>query len=375
MEKRDYYEVLGVERGADPDTLKKAYRRMARQLHPDINPGDPEAESRFKELGEAYSVLSDADKRQVYDRYGHDGLSGGAGGFGGFEDMGFRGFGDIFEMFFGGGARPGRSGPCRGADLRYDIEISFGDAAFGSEAELEIPTLADCDACRGTGSVSGSHPAKCKRCGGSGEMRQTRQTIFGTVVNSSTCPACNGAGRLVPDPCPKCRGGGKMRSTKKVRITVPAGVDNGQKLRLVAEGEPGSLGGPAGDLYVFINVRPHEFFKRDGQDVFIEVPVSFAQAALGDEIEVPTLYGAEKLRVPAGTQTGSIFRLREMGFPHLRGRHKGDQHVLVKVQVPTGLNSAQKKAVEDFARIMGEDKRKPQSPLFDKMKDMFKGAK
>ena len=372
MEKRDYYDILGVGRGADAASIKKAYRAKARQLHPDVNPEDPGAESKFKELGEAYAVLSDDRKRAVYDQYGHAGLESGGGA--GFDGFGFGGMDDIFDMFFGrGGGRGGRrsAGPRRGADLRYDLHISFHDAAFGTEAELVLPSLVDCAKCHSSGSASGAQRKACSRCGGTGEVRQTRQTLFGAMINTSTCPACGGAGSTLADPCPACMGSGKQKAEKTVRITIPAGVDTGQKLRLTNEGEPGETGAPPGDLYVYIIVREHEFFHRDGQDVFCEVPVSFVQAALGDEINVPTLYGYEKLRIPAGTQNGAIFRLREKGFPHLRGRHKGDQHVRIKIEVPTKLSGKQKYALEEFAKISGQDYRQPQSRFFEKIKDLF----
>lgn len=371
MVKRDYYEILGVDRNADADTLKKAYRRLARQLHPDVNPGDPEAESRFKELGEAYQALNDPQKRAVYDQFGHDGLNG--GGFGGGGGFGFEdfGFGDIFDAFFGRSTRARRPGPRRGADLRYQLDITFEQAAKGFDKDIEIPTLLACDTCEGTGSTSGKKPEACKRCGGTGEMRTTRQTIFGTMINTSACPSCGGAGRAVPDPCRRCNGSGRAEGTKTVRITIPAGVDTGQKLRLSNEGVPGETGAPPGDLYVIINLLPHTFFQRDGQDVVCEVPISFTQAALGAEFEVPTLYGPEKLRIPPGTQTATVFRLREKGFPHLRGYHKGDQHVFVRVQVPTKLNAKQKTLLDEFAKLGGEDTSAPQAGLFSKLKDIF----
>jgi molecular chaperone DnaJ len=371
MQKRDYYDVLQVGRGAEAATIKKAYRRLARQLHPDVNPGDPDAETKFKELGEAYSVLSDDNKRALYDQYGHAGLEGSAGG--GFSDgFGFGGMDDIFDVFFGGGRRGRRpAGPRRGSDLRYDLHISFHDAAFGTEADLKLPSLVDCDKCGGTGSRSGAARSACVQCGGAGQVRQQRQSLFGTVINTATCPRCGGAGTIISDPCNTCMGSGRQKAEKNVRITIPAGVETGQKLRLSNEGERGEPGAPPGDLYVYIIVAEHEFFQRDGQDVFCEVPVSFVQAALGDEIKVPTLYGYETLRIPAGTQPGTIFRLREKGFPHLRGRHKGDQHVRIKIEVPNKLNSKQKKALEEFAKVSGSDLKQPQVGFFDRIKDLF----
>ncbi|MFA6447832.1 MAG: molecular chaperone DnaJ [bacterium] len=372
MAKRDFYEVLGVQRTATQEEMKKAYRQLARKLHPDVNPGDAQAEEKFKEVTEAYQVLSDEQKRSIYDRHGYEGLSGrGAGG----DDFGFGGgFTDIFDMFFGGGGGRGGgrpNGPTRGSDLRYEIEISFKDAAFGKEAEIEIPSLAACEKCKGTGSKSGSNPVRCSRCNGTGEFRQTRQTLFGQMVNVQACPSCHGAGVEIQDPCPGCRGTGKTRVAKKMRVSIPAGVDSGQRLRLTGEGEPGERGGPRGDLYVEIYIKEHEFFKRDGQDVFCEIPISFTQAALGDEIDVPTLYGNQSIKIPTGTQTGSVFRLRGMGFPHLRGMHKGDQHVVVKVVTPEKLTSKQKKILTEFAEESGEDISRPQKKILKKLKEIF----
>ncbi len=369
MEKRDYYELLGVQRTATAEELKKAYRQQARKWHPDVNPGDKSAEETFKEISEAYQVLSDDNKRTIYDRYGHDGLSGGGAGGMGFDDMGFGGFGDLFDMFFTGGtrARGRQRGPVRGSDLRYDLEITFADAAFGKEAEIEIPTMLGCERCGGTGSRSGSQPVKCSMCNGSGEVRQVKKTIFGQMVNVTTCPQCRGTGREMPDPCRECGGSGQVRGSKKLKVSIPAGVDSGQKLRLTGEGEQGERGGPAGDLYVVIFLKQHEFFSRDGQDVFCEIPISFVQAALGDKIEVPTLYGKEILKVPSGTQTGMVFRLREKGFPHLRGKHKGDQHVRVRVVTPEKLSSKQKKLLEDFRAESGNDENRPQKRLLNKV--------
>ena len=370
MAKRDFYEVMGVPRTATQEELKKAYRQLARKLHPDVNPGDARAEERFKEVSEAYQALSDEQKRAVYDRYGHEGLSGrGTGG----DGFGFGGFTDIFDMFFGGGGRGGGRphGPARGSDLRYEIEISFRDAAFGKDAEIEIPSLTNCEKCKGTGSASGASPARCSRCGGTGEFRQSRQTLFGQMVNVQTCPSCRGTGTEIQDPCHSCRGTGRTRIAKKLRVSIPAGVDSGQRLRLTGEGEPGERGGPRGDLYVEIYIREHEFFKRDGQDVFCEIPISFTQAALGDDIDVPTLYGNHAIKIPPGTQTGSAFRLRGMGFPHLRGMHKGDQHVVMKVVTPDKLSAKQKKILTEFAEESGDEISRPQKKILKKLKEMF----
>lgn len=371
MDKKDYYELLGVSKSATKEDLKKAYRAQARKLHPDVNPGDSEAESKFKEVSEAYQVLNDDQKRSVYDRYGHAGLSGGGGGA---DDFGFGGFSDIFDAFFGGGTRS-RSrprGPARGADLRYDLEISLHDAAFGTEVNLDLPVHVECDNCGGTGSASKAFSTACQKCRGTGEVRQVRQSMLGQVVNVTTCPDCRGRGQVVKDPCRKCGATGMMRGEKKVKVTVPAGVDTGQQLRLMGEGEMGELGGPRGDLYVVMFVREHEFFKREGQDIICELPISITQAALGDDVEVPTLFGMEKLQIPAGTQTGMVFRLRERGLPHIRGRHKGDQHVLVKVMTPTKLNTKQKRLLKEFAAESGDTIHRPQKNFFEKIKDVLK---
>lgn len=372
MVKRDYYEMLGVPRNASKDDLKRAYRQLARQLHPDLNPGDRECEEKFKQISEAYQALCDDQKRAMYDRYGHEGLSGVGAGSDGF---GFGGFSDIFDIFFGGAgggrAQQRRRGPARGADLRYDLKIGFHDAAFGKDAEFEIPTIADCGKCGGSGSRTGAPPTICLRCAGTGEIRQSSQRFFVQMVNVTTCPDCRGAGAKTADPCPACNGAGKVREKKKIRVSIPAGVETGQKLRMVGEGEPGELGGARGDLYVVIFVREHEFFRRDGQDVYCELPISFTQAALGDEIDAPTLYGEEKLKIPPGTQTGTVFRLRERGFPHLRGKHRGDQHVLIRVEIPTKLNPKQRKLLIDFAETSGQEINRPHIKILKKVREML----
>lgn len=381
MARRDFYEVLGVKHDASADDIRKAYRSLARKLHPDVN-ADEGAEAQFKDVSEAYQILSDPEKRRVYDAYGFEGLAGaGANGFG---DFGFGGFGDLFDMFFGGGGGGGRrtsrrQGPARGSDLRYDMEISFFDAVFGTEVEIEIPAIVDCEKCDGSGSATKASPVTCDRCGGTGEVRHAQRTPFGQLVNVVTCPHCHGAGRVAQDPCRECRGVGKVRSARKVEVKVPGGVDTGQRLRLMGEGEPGDIGGQRGDLYVFINVAEHEFFKRDGQNIHCEIPISFVQAALGADVLVPTLdnhekkTSFEKLKIPAGTQTGATFRLREKGVPSLRGGRRGDQYVTVRVLVPKDMSSKQKKILEEFAQEAGEEVRAPQKSFFGRIKDMMKG--
>lgn len=370
--KRDYYDVLGVARDAGDDELKRAFRKLARQYHPDVNKS-PDAEGRFKEIGEAYEVLSDPDKRGVYDQYGHAGLNNqGYGGFQGFESFGS--FADIFEQFdtfFGGNAARGgaRRGPQRGADLRYDLAITFEEAAFGAEETLEIPRFETCDACKGTGAEPNTQPTACPQCHGSGEVRRVQQSVFGQFVNVTACGRCHGEGKLIDSPCKECRGQGRVRKTRRLTVKIPAGVDNGQQIRLSGEGESGPKGGPAGNLYVVLEVKPHRIFKRDGSDVHVELPISFAQAALGDDVEVPTIDGSERLTVPAGTQTGKTFRLREKGIPHLRGMGRGDQFVTVAVRTPTQLSSRERQLFEELAGLDEHQIKAHERGFFDRVKN------
>jgi len=378
--KRDYYEVLGVSRDASEEEIKKAYRRLARQYHPDVNKDDPEAEAKFKEISEAYRVLSDPESRAQYDRFGHaafEGPQGAGAGQGGFDPFGgFGGFGDfddIFDMFFGGGTeRRRRAGPRQGADLRYDLELSFEEAAFGIETEIEVPRTEVCGRCRGSRAEPGSRVRECPHCGGRGEIRESRQTPFGRFVNVQTCPYCRGEGKTVDQACIECRGRGVVTKRRKIRVKVPAGVDDGFRLRLAGEGEAGERGGPPGDLYVFISVRKHDFFERRGNDIFCEVPISFVQAALGDEIEVPTLSGTARLKIPEGTQTGAQFRLKGNGVPDPRGYGRGDQYVSIRVVTPTRLTAKQKELLKEFARAGGDDVPEVKR-FFDRVKDALKG--
>jgi len=374
--KRDYYKVLGIDRSASQDEIKKAYRQKARQLHPDVNKTDPDAEAKFKELSEAYQVLSDPEKRAVYDRYGHDGLSGEH--FGGFGDFGFGSFGDIFDSFFGDSFFRGRTrarprGPQveRGSDLRYDIEISLFEAAAGKKIEIELPGRSECGKCDGTGAADGRPPETCPDCRGTGELRHERRTSFGQFVNVQTCPRCRGEGKAHATPCRECRGEGTVEKTKQITVGVPAGIDNGQRVRVSGEGGPGRHGGPRGDLYVFVHVKEHEFFKRNGSDIHCEIPISFTQAALGDDVVIPTLWRKERLTIPSGTQTSTVFRLEGMGMPDLRGSRRGDQLVEVKLVTPKHLSSKQEKLLREFARESGESARRPQKKLFDKIADML----
>jgi len=374
-EKRDYYEVLGVSHNADETELKKAYRKLAKQYHPDMNPNNKEAEAKFKEINEAYAVLSDPQKRQQYDRFGHSGLNGtgfeGFSGFGGF-DFGFE---DIFDTFFGGSpfgrSTRRRSGPQRGSDLKYTLEISFTEAAFGATKEINISRMQLCHVCGGSGAKPGTTPETCKHCNGSGQIRHVQSTPFGQMVNMRTCDVCRGEGTVITDPCGECRGNGRVQKTSRISIKIPAGIDNGQTISLRGEGEPGMRGGPPGDLYVNIRVKPHPIFTRDGFNVICEIPITFTQAALGAELEIPTLEGTMKYNIPEGTQTGTVFRLKNKGIKHLRSNAKGDQFIKVTVEVPTKLSAKQKELLKQFAEISGDEVFQQRKTFFKKMKDLF----
>lgn len=370
MEKRDYYEVLGVDRNADQNSIKKAFRRLAQQYHPDINK-TAEAETKFKEINEAYQVLNDQQKRGLYDRFGHAGVAG-AGGmnadFGGFGDLG-----SIFEEFFGGfsggGSRTRRNAPRRGADLRADIALTFEEAAFGTDHELEIPRMEICDLCDGSGAEPGTTPTRCSTCSGTGEVQRRQQSpLFGTVITASTCPTCNGSGEIISSPCSKCNGQKRIRKSRKLNVKIPAGVDDGTRIKLGGEGEEGVNGGPPGSLYVVVSVEPHPVFVRDGFDIHLELPISFAQAALGATVTVPMLGGAEEdLDIPAGTQTGKVFRKRNQGVARLQRSGRGDMLVTVRVVTPSKLNSEQKELFEALARSFNEETHTPQKGLLDRI--------
>jgi molecular chaperone DnaJ len=383
VSKRDYYEVLGVSRSASDSEIKSAYRKLAMKYHPDRNPGDKTAEERFKECAEAYAVLADAEKRAAYDRFGHAGVSSAAGAGAGFDPSVFAEFGDFADILgnmfgfgdlFGGGSRR-RGGPQRGADLRYDLEISFDEAAHGAETTIQIPRQETCDTCSGSGAAPGSSPTVCAQCRGQGQVRF--QQGFFTVAR--TCSLCRGAGRVVSKPCPTCRGTGRVSKERKITVKIPAGVDTGQQLRLQGEGEAGSAGGPPGHLYVVIHVQPHEFFRRDGVNLFCEIPVNFTTVALGGEILVPTLDGPESVKVPEGTQTGTTLRLRGKGMPDVNGRGRGDLFATVQVQTPKRLNKEQRHLLEQLAKSLPKEKFEPrprgedqdERNLFDRVKDMF----
>lgn len=374
MSKRDYYEVLGVSKEATETEIKSAYRKLARTLHPDVNKDDPEAEDKFKEVAEAYEVLSDQNKRARYDQFGHADPSQGMGG-GGFEGGygDFGGFGDIFDMFFGGGGR--RNGPQRGQDLEYELAVDFEDAAFGVEEEIVIPRTENCGTCGGNGAKPGTKVERCSTCQGSGEQQSVVNTPFGRMVNRKVCSVCRGRGSVISQPCDDCNGVGRKRVRRNVKIKVPAGVDTGTRLRMPGAGETSPNGGQPGDLHIVIRVRPHDVFERDGTNVYVDVPLSFVQAALGDEIEVPTLDGNVKLRIPEGTQTGTSFRLRGKGIPRLGGNanHRGDQHVRVHVHTPGPLTERQKELFRELGKELGETTQEQARSFIERMKNAFLG--
>lgn len=379
MSKKDYYEVLGVEKDATEAVIKKAFRKLARQYHPDVNQGNQEAENKFKEISEAYEILSDQQKRTQYDQFGHAAFGqgageGGFGGFGGFRGQGadFGGFGDIFDMFFGGGGQR-RKGPTKGADLRYNLDITFEEAAFGLEKDINVPRTETCDKCNGSGAAPGTSPKTCAKCGGTGQIQFTQSTAFGRFVQSGVCDECHGDGKTIEQPCTQCGGAGSVRRTRKIHLKIPGGIDTGSRVRVNGEGEPGERGGSHGDLYVFIKVKTHKVFRREGNDVISEIRVSFPQAALGDEIEVLTLEGKVKLKVPEGTQSGTFFRLKGKGIADLHGYGRGDQHVQVTVVTPSKLNDDQKEMLKKFADTLGEHPAGIEKGFFEKVKDAFMG--
>ncbi len=382
MSKRDYYEVLGVGRTATDAEIKSAYRKLALKYHPDRNPGDHTAEEKFKECAEAYAILADADKRSAYDRFGHAGVSSAAGAGAGFDPTIFADFGDIlgglgdifgFGDFFGGGRR--RGGPQRGADLRYDLEISFEEAARGTETTIQIPRQETCETCHGSGAAPGTSPTTCSQCRGVGQVRF--QQGFFTVAR--TCPMCRGTGRMISKPCQSCRGSGHVTRERKITVKIPAGIATGQQLRLQGEGEGGVAGGPAGHLYVVVHVQEHDFFRRDGINLFCEIPVNFTTLALGGEIQVPTLDGSESVKVPEGTQTGTTLRIRGKGLPDVGGRGHGDLFATVQVQTPKKLTKEQRRLIEELAKALPKERFEPRARedeqdernLFDRVKDMF----
>ncbi len=380
-DKRDYYEVLGVDKSADDATLKKAFRQLAKKYHPDMNPGDKEAEKKFKEVQEAYAVLSDADKRRQYDQFGHAAFEGGAGGAGGFDfsgmDMGDI-FGDIFGDFFGGGRRSAAdNGPRKGANLRASVRITFEESISGCEKELEIVLKDECHTCHGTGAKPGTNPETCPKCGGKGKVMYSQQSLFGMVQNVQTCPECNGTGKVIREKCSDCRGTGYIASKKRIKVTIPAGIDNGQSVRIRDKGEPGRNGGPRGDLLVEVIVSRHPIFQRQDMNIYSTAPISYAQAALGGEVRISTVDGDVLYEVKPGTQTDTRIRLKGKGVPSLRNKSvRGDHYVTLVVQVPTGLNEAAKEALRKFdaetVNSLNVDTKGAEKPKKKSFKDKIK---
>ncbi len=372
-QKRDYYEVLGVSKGASDDEIKKAYKKLARKYHPDLNPDNKEAEEKFKEANEAYEILSDQEKRSRYDQFGHAGVDpsfGAGGGFdGGFD---FGDLGDIFGSFFGGGFGGGRrtnpNAPQRGESLRMSLILSFEEAAFGCEKAVTVERLEPCAACQGSGCAEGTTPEICPDCRGTGTVQVRRQTPMGVFATSSPCSRCGGKGKIIHQPCKECRGAGSVRKRKTIQASIPAGIDNGQTISIRGQGNAGKNGGPAGDLLITITVRPHEIFRREGTSVLCEAPITFAQAVLGAELEIPTIDGKVKYDLPEGTQSGSTFRLKGKGIPSINGRGRGDQYVTVYIETPRNLSKEQKEALRKFAETMGDENYEERKGFFGKGK-------
>jgi molecular chaperone DnaJ len=389
LDKRDYYEVLGVARGASEDEIKKAFRKLAMKYHPDKNPDNKEAEAKFKEINEAYEVLSDSEKRNLYDQFGHAGVNqntGGYGGAGGFGDFG--GFEDILNEMFGGGfggfrSSGRRSGPAKGADLRVDLTLTFVEAAFGVEKTIEFYRTEECHTCGGTGAEAGSNVSTCAQCGGSGEVKYAQRSLFGETISVRPCSACGGSGKTIDKPCHTCKGKGKVKKKRTIDIKIPAGVSGGNQMTLRDEGDLGSKGGPRGDVYVVLKVLNHDLFKRDGNDIFCDIEITYTQAVLGDEIIVPTLDGKVSYKIPEGTPSGKTFRLKGKGVPVLNGYGRGDQYVRVIVKIPSKLNEKQREALKAYAQAMGEklesektesakgENSKGDKKFFEKVKDAF----
>ena len=375
--KRDYYEVLGVQKGASEEEIKKAYKKMARKYHPDLNPGDKDAEEKFKEVNEAYEVLSDSEKKARYDQFGFAGVDpnfgAGGGGYGGGAGFDFGDLGDIFGSFFGGGFGGGQTrrnpnAPQRGESIRMNLTISFEEAAFGCEKELELDRYESCETCHGSGAAPGTSPETCPDCGGSGVVQTRRQTPMGVFASTAPCSRCGGRGKIIKEPCKDCRGSGMVRRRRKIQASVPAGIDNGQTISIRGQGHAGKNGGPAGDLLVTIAVRPHELFRREGTSVLCEAPITFPQAVLGAELEIPTIDGKVKYDIPEGTQSGTTFRLKGKGIPALNGRGRGDQYVTVYIETPRNLNREQKEALKKFAEAVGENNYEERKSFFRKFK-------
>ncbi|MBR7024881.1 MAG: molecular chaperone DnaJ [Selenomonadaceae bacterium] len=389
--KKDYYEVLGVNKNSTDDEIKKAYRKLARKYHPDLNRDDPKtAEAKMKEINEAYDVLKDKEKRAQYDQFGHAAFSGagyGQGGTGGvhinmddiFGNMGGGGFefemGDIFEHFFGGGGRTRarqKQGPQRGADLKYDLQITFEEAAFGKKMTIKVPRMETCEECGGTGAKKGTKPDECPDCHGTGMRQTTTRTPFGMISNARPCERCHGTGQIVKNPCEHCHGTGKIKVSRDIELNIPKGVDEGQRLRIQNGGQAGERGGQPGDLYVYIHIKPHNIFTRQGNDVYCEIPISFVQATLGAKVEAPTIDGKIELTIPEGTQSGKVLKISGKGIPHLRGEGRGDEFVRIKVLTPKNLSARQRKLLLDFESGGSDSQNNPEKKsFFDKLKDLF----
>ncbi|MDQ0997541.1 molecular chaperone DnaJ [Phyllobacterium ifriqiyense] len=372
--KADYYETLGVGKGADEKELKSAFRKLAMQFHPDKNPGDANAEHKFKEIGEAYETLKDPQKRAAYDRFGHAAFENGGMGGGGFGGGGSGGFADIFEDIFGemmGGGRQRRSGGReRGADLRYNMEITLEEAYAGKTAQIHVPTSITCDECSGSGAKPGTQPFTCGTCSGSGRVRAAQ----GFFSIERTCPTCHGRGQIIKDPCPKCSGQGRITEERSLSVNIPAGIEDGTRIRLTGEGEAGLRGGPSGDLYIFLSLKPHEFFQRDGADLYCKVPISMTTAALGGQFEVATLDGTQtRVKIPDGTQNAKQFRLKGKGMPVLRQPAMGDLYIQIAIETPQNLNKKQRELLEEFERVSSQDNSPQSTGFFSRMKDFFEG--
>ena len=386
-DKRDYYEVLGVQKGASDDEIKKSYRRLAKKYHPDVNPGDKDAEVKFKEIGEAYEVLSDPEKKSRYDQFGFAGVDpsygGGQGGagFGGFGGMGFDDLGDIFGSMFGGGfggRQRRQNGPRRGSDIEESVLLSFEEAAFGIKKKLKIYVVEDCETCGGSGAKSSADKTVCQHCGGSGQIKSVQNTMFGQMINTQTCPHCRGEGSIIKNPCPKCNGKGKVKRAKNIEVDIPAGINSGETVSYRGLGNAGTKGGPSGDLLVTVSIKRHSVFTRTGYDVNLEVPITFVQATLGADIEIPTLdpdkkyeLGKMTYTVPEGTQPSTVVRMRGKGIPHVRSGVRGDMLVKLTVEVPKNLTSEQKEIISQFAKVSGENNYKQRKSFADKMKEFF----